>query len=1135
MMTRQLLRLISLSCSILVVWLAACSDPNSGSNGSGASGSNTPPCTAAFCLDNDQKPGAVPDHLVFPATAAGQSQTLELRISNIGNRGNLVLQSYTFEPATDEFSISDLDPSTPNVSLAPAQNRLMHVVYTPKAGQLKALNLVFATNSAAAAGQHFTVPITVQDGGSALYLTPNPADFGDVDPKLGADKVVQVFNAGNKTVQLASAGLSPTGSTDFTITKMPDLTAQIPPGTSASITVHYAPTMGDKDQSALLVSTTDLQKASGIVLGREIAPDLVSIPGSRDFGGLAPGGKITAPLKLLNQGAAKVHISQLEFFMPKWPKSKVTADKQGPIDLDAGQGVVLSLSLVNDASEIWPNDGAAIGALKVHSDDPKFGGILSVPLFAHTEVGILVVNPSDVVEFGFAAKGVKTKQTVQVTNLGSAPVDISKLSIDSDPNGEFSIVSGNFKPTLQPPASETLAPSGSDAFEVQFAPNGPTGADVHAKLHILSNDGKSPDYVLDLHGKRADGAECAISMSPPVVNYGLLPYGTSKTLSVTLTNIGSGYCQFADVHALDCFGDFSLLGTPNPSVCKAQTSPYFHTFAPSTKLFNLAPGQSGQMQVIFDAPDSLGSFGGGKANKLTDIDGLLVFTFTDAATGGSKYFPSLNITDQNAVKAAAPNLVAKVGKADVQVLPAEIDFGIVSVGCKSPVQTVTAYNIGTTNVYITKVETQGCGPEVVPVNWPGIPKTGLLLTSSTPAKFGVQYGPQNTGKDSCQLVVFTDMVGQCADATGKGNGKTCTAPTAAADCGAGLWCMGTQFSVPLNGEGTLDTEWTDEFDQADGKKVDVVFIIDNSPSMGNKQNELAQNMQTFVGIATLWQNDYHIGVVTTDMDDSNQSGKFQDTKSGVRIVTNKTAPPEQLLLELAKQGEGGSSTEQGLIAALTALTQPLVADSQKTAGSKACTKNSDCQGGAECVKGADDGLMFCGGHNRTFHRKNVALEVVALGDEDDQSPDTVDYYANAFYGINGINNKNLFHFHAITGDPGNGCQQNGGADPGDRFYDLTVKTGGKFGSICSSNYAQILKDIGNAAFALTEQYFLTRTPEPSTIDVTVGGKPCAKGANSWSYDAASNSVSFVATDKGGLCMPQKGDKIKIHYKMLCYP
>ena len=90
-------------------------------------------------------------------------------------------------------------------------------------------------------------------------------------------------------------------------------------------------------------------------------------------------------------------------------------------------------------------------------------------------------------------------------------------------------------------------------------------------------------------------------------------------------------------------------------------------------------------------------------------------------------------------------------------------------------------------------------------------------------------------------------------------------------------------------------------------------------------------------------------------------------------------------------------------------------------------------------------------------------------------------------------------------------------------------------SICDKSFANSLKTIGEVAFGLSHQFFLTMTAEPSTIKVWVNGKPCNGGANSWSYESTSNSVTFVSDTSGGTCMPKKGDKVKIYYKTLCFP
>ena len=133
--------------------------------------------------------------------------------------------------------------------------------------------------------------------------------------------------------------------------------------------------------------------------------------------------------------------------------------------------------------------------------------------------------------------------------------------------------------------------------------------------------------------------------------------------------------------------------------------------------------------------------------------------------------------------------------------------------------------------------------------------------------------------------------------------------------------------------------------------------------------------------------------------------------------------------------------------------------------------------------------------------------------------------------IKGVANKGKFHAHAIVGTGTGSCK----AQKGNRYIDLANKSGGKVASICKSSFANDLKDIGSVAFGLSHQFFLKMNATKGTIKVTVGGKPCLGGANTWTYDEPSNSVIFMSKSKGGTCMPKKGDKVTIYYKVLCFP
>jgi hypothetical protein len=77
-----------------------------------------------------------------------------------------------------------------------------------------------------------------------------------------------------------------------------------------------------------------------------------------------------------------------------------------------------------------------------------------------------------------------------------------------------------------------------------------------------------------------------------------------------------------------------------------------------------------------------------------------------------------------------------------------------------------------------------------------------------------------------------------------------------------------------------------------------------------------------------------------------------------------------------------------------------------------------------------------------------------------------------------------------------------------------------------------LASIGEIAFGLKTQFFLSRVAEPSTIEVRINGVLCTTdGGANWTYDATSNSVIFA---EAGGCMPQPDDMIEIYYETVCF-
>ncbi|CAN0582146.1 unnamed protein product, partial [Laminaria digitata] len=80
--------------------------------------------------------------------------------------------------------------------------------------------------------------------------------------------------------------------------------------------------------------------------------------------------------------------------------------------------------------------------------------------------------------------------------------------------------------------------------------------------------------------------------------------------------------------------------------------------------------------------------------------------------------------------------------------------------------------------------------------------------------------------------------------------------------------------VLLLGKGVPDGQVTDVFEQLEGPKVDILWVIDDSCSMYDEQARLITNLSQFVGYADSQNADYQMAVTTTDSRSRN-SGKFE--------------------------------------------------------------------------------------------------------------------------------------------------------------------------------------------------------------------------------------------------------------------
>ena len=260
--------------------------------------------------------------------------------------------------------------------------------------------------------------------------------------------------------------------------------------------------------------------------------------------------------------------------------------------------------------------------------------------------------------------------------------------------------------------------------------------------------------------------------------------------------------------------------------------------------------------------------------------------------------------------------------------------------------------------------------------------------------------------------------------------------------------------------------------------VDILWVIDDSASMFEEQDQLSSHANSFIGYLSLTPVDFQLAATTTDVS-VEAPGAFLG-----EILTPETPDLANAFAEQIYLDEG-SREEKGFEAALAALDL--------------------------------DGV------NGEILRSSADLELIFFSDEDDQSDYSVDEFVNGLLSARPVTNVVV---NAIVGDPPEGCASiYGAADAGDKYRQAQSQTDGIRESICSLNYDEMLSRVALKVLGLDNTVSLTEAPDLDTMTVRVDDALIhRRDRHGWGYDAGSNSIVF-----DGYAVPPPGAEVVIKY------
>jgi hypothetical protein len=264
------------------------------------------------------------------------------------------------------------------------------------------------------------------------------------------------------------------------------------------------------------------------------------------------------------------------------------------------------------------------------------------------------------------------------------------------------------------------------------------------------------------------------------------------------------------------------------------------------------------------------------------------------------------------------------------------------------------------------------------------------------------------------------------------------------------------------------------------KKLDIVWIIDNSGSMADEQDALGSNFSAFIDEFITKDVDFKMAITTTDVSSSYKKGRMvngSDLKLTSAMAKRNEYQFKDDFMNLVRVGTNGSGNEKGLE--------------------------------------ASEGFMQK--YASSFLRQDAYLAVVLLSDEEDQSPNMVSDYTNYLKSFK--SEAGLVKFYTIA-DINKTTQKSSGITVGAERYKLASnQTAGVIANIRDDFY-QSLTSMGDSILNLLDSFALGFEPVPASLKVYVNGNL----SSDYTYDATSRSIKFNPNH-----LPAVGSVIKVYY------
>lgn len=322
------------------------------------------------------------------------------------------------------------------------------------------------------------------------------------------------------------------------------------------------------------------------------------------------------------------------------------------------------------------------------------------------------------------------------------------------------------------------------------------------------------------------------------------------------------------------------------------------------------------------------------------------------------------------------------------------------------------------------------------------------------------------------------------------------------------------------------------------RKLDVLFVIDNSGSMSSSQQNLANNFSSFIDRFITKGYDFKIAITTTDAFYGSQFLNYSPTGNGtpcslcnVNQAKFRTGAGSNVFVITSENYDLGLPTEKARLKADFAANVMV-----GTTGSGDERAFSSFQAALESPL------------NSGFHRPDAFLSIVIVSDEEDFSqgtstPSPTGWSMNEFYTnplLHSVAQYDQFLQNFTSGtastdysvstisitDEACKATLGSGRKLATRYMNLATLTGGTANSLCAPFDTSLDNISSTVASKVTAIFNLNKLPIVNSIRVIIDGVIIPQdNSEGWGYDSAKNQISIF----GSVYMPSAGSSIIINF------